>query len=111
MGYVDDVFIGPDPVERRHYIAWKRVARDLKAPAGMGESGHGSLRFGPLQKRQIPGRPVLNPLGTRIVLFFQTNEYQVPRMARGKARDLEIVVENLIRFGKRVILRVKNCFW
>src|SRR5262249_26251667 len=41
---------------------------------------------------------------TGIVLLLQIEEYQVPAMAGGKTRDLEVIVEQLSGLRERVIL-------
>src|SRR5436309_13652653 len=74
----------------------------------MREAYHGALAFPPLQDRKIPGRPVLDPLRIRIILFLQSQKNQVPRMARGEARDLQIVAHQIRGSGQRMIFPLKE---
>ena len=60
------------------------VSVDLEAPAGVGEADDAALRLGPLQDRQVPGRPVLERLRAGIVLLLQAQQQRCPAWLDGK---------------------------
>src|SRR5207249_10863113 len=104
MRDVHDELVRADAVEPRHFVRWKFLAGYLQAPAGMREADDGPLRFGPAEDRQVPGGPVLDAFGSGVILLFQIQQDDVTRVAGGEAGDLEIVMHQLARFGKRVVL-------
>ena len=104
MSDVDNVFVGADAVEGRHVEARNRTVPDLESPAGVCKPDDGSLRPRPFQDRQIPRGPVPDAMGLRVVLIFQSEQHQVPRVAGRKPRYLEVVVHPAIGLRERVVL-------
>ena len=57
----------------------------------------------PLQDRQVPGRPVLEPLRAGIVLILQAEQHEMAGVARREAGDLQVVVHQPRRRRQRMI--------
>src|SRR5688500_93970 len=103
MGHIDDVLVGPDPVEARYFIIGQIISGHLQTPAGMRKTDNGALRLRPLEDRKITRRPVLELLRAWIVLLFQVQQNDVPRVAGWKAGNFEIVMHQAIGLRKRVV--------
>ena len=110
VGDIDDVLVGADAVEGRHLEAGHRAILYFETPPGMSESDDRTLRPGPLQDREIPRGPVLDPMRPRIVLIFQSEQHEMAGVAGRKSRHLEVVMHPAIGFRQRVVLPRKELF-
>ena len=108
---VDDVLVGADAVERRDLVGRQLVVGDLQPPAGVREADHAPLRLAPLEHRQVPARPFLDPGRARVVVFLEPQQAEVAGVRRREARDLDVVAHQVVGVESGWILPSKNCFW
>ncbi len=91
MGDIDDEFICAAAVEPRHQVIGKFGAVNRESACRMRISGHRALRLRPSQDGQVPAWPVVETLRAWKVLILQSGQDQMPAMAGGKARNLDVI--------------------
>ena len=69
----------------------------------MREADDRALRPCPLQDRQVPGRPVFEPLRAGIVLVLEPEQHEMAGVARREAGHLQVVVHQARRRRQRMI--------
>ena len=93
---VHDVLVRADAVEVRHVVVGQLLRLNGEPESGMREAGDGALRFRPSEDGQVPGRPILDLARAGIVLVAQSQEDEMPAVARREAGDLQVVAEQRV---------------
>ena len=62
---------GTNTIEFRHFVVRQLISLHFQPPARMSEAGNGPLLPSPLKHWQVPGGPVFDNLGARVILLFE----------------------------------------
>src|SRR5262245_3287857 len=100
---VHDVFVRADAVEWRHDVVRQFRRVHLEAESRMRRAADRALALGPTQRIEAEGWPVFKGSATRVDLLLESQEHQMTGLMRAKARDLDVVVQQIGRTRDEVV--------
>src|ERR1051326_195795 len=99
MGYINNVFVRADAIERWNNVIGQRTGLHLEAPTGVRRPADRALSLGPAQRIQAECRPMILGVATGIDFLLQAQQAQVAGIVRAEARHFDVIAEQIRILG------------
>ena len=93
----------PMPLNGGHDVVRQFRGVHLEAESRMRRAADRALALGPTQRIEAEGWPVFIGSATRVDLLLESQEHQMTGLMRAKARDLDVVVQQIGRTRDEVV--------